>query len=84
MARESEVKQKAKIVGVALRMYSPGDGVTRYRFFRIVPAMKDTHFDYFGPFGSLDTVLGAKAALDWLEAFHLGWLEGVRQHRAQR
>jgi hypothetical protein len=50
--------------GYTVETYSPGDGITRYRFFRGAPA-KQT---YFGPDSGINTALGFKEAA----AFALG------------
>ena len=42
-----------------VRTYSPGDGITRYRFFRRVDGPMS---DYFGPESGIYTALGAKEA----------------------
>lgn len=44
--------------GITVETYSPGDGVTRYRFFRNAPS-KQT---YFGPNNGIYTALGYKDA----------------------
>jgi hypothetical protein len=44
--------------GYSVHSYSPGDGVTRYRFFRGAP----TKQTYFGPASGIFTALGFKDA----------------------
>ena len=44
--------------GYAVCTRSPGDGVTRYRFFKGAPKNQS----YFGPHNGIVTVLGLKAA----------------------
>ncbi len=44
--------------GYSVETYSPGDGVTRYRFFKNAPAKQD----YFGPDNGIYTALGYKEA----------------------
>ena len=65
--RTATLEALAERAGVDVRSYSPGDGVTRYRFFP-----RDSGNGYFGPANGLDTVLGLKAAVAWLEAFAAG------------
>jgi hypothetical protein len=55
-------------VPLSLVCHSPGDGMTRYRFF----PRKDEQ-DYFSG-GHICTQLGFKYALDWAEAFVAGML----------
>jgi len=58
MANKNDVILAAHEAGLNVRTCSPGDGVTRYRFFP-----KDDPSSYFGPSNGIHTVLGAKAAL---------------------
>lgn len=44
--------------GWSVETWSPGDGVTRYRFFKNAPADQT----YFGPRDGVYTALGAKEA----------------------
>lgn len=49
-----------------VRTWSPGDGVTRYRFFTLRPGQgtsADPTSDYFGPENGDYTALGRKEAL---------------------
>ena len=50
--------------GYSVETYSPGDGVTRYRFFHKAPAKQS----YFGPDSGIYTALGMKEAV----AFAMG------------
>jgi hypothetical protein len=54
--RMSELQVAARDQGLYVATYSPGDGVTRYRFF------DKPGNDYFGPQNGICTVLGLKAA----------------------
>jgi hypothetical protein len=45
-------------------VYSPGDGVSRYRFFP-----SDYDGNYFGPSSGLGTALGLSEAVVWLEGY---------------
>ncbi len=65
--KRSDMQERARMAGLTFETYSPGDGVTRYRFFRL----SDGVTDYFAGDGVI-TVLGrADAAL-----FIAGALEG--------
>lgn len=44
--------------GYSVSTWSPGDGVTRYRFFKNAPRAQD----YFGPHEPIYTALGLKEA----------------------
>jgi hypothetical protein len=52
--------------GLQLHTYSPGDGITRYRFFEIRDGERQ---DFFGPRNGIATVLGRKSAIAWIEAY---------------
>ncbi len=67
--RIEELREKAREKGLYLATYSPGDGVTRYRFFR-------TPSGYFGPENGIYTALGLKEAYTYLA--------GVRGHERSR
>jgi len=67
-ARTSDIEQVAGDVGLRMATYSPGDGVTRYRFFYAGPGPV-AYFDADGVY----TALGAKEAMIFLE----GVAEGV-------
>ena len=54
--RMTELRTMAKNAGLYVATWSPGDGVTRYRFF------DKPGNTYFGPQTTLCTVLGLKAA----------------------
>jgi hypothetical protein len=62
MATQKDVQAAAAQAGLNVRTYSPGDGVTRYRFFP-----KDDTSSYFGPSNGIHTALGAKAAIEYAE-----------------
>lgn len=63
--RRAWMLEDAANAGLFVRTYSPGDGVTRYRFFT------DPHNDYFGPANGIYTALGIKEA----ETFVRGYSE---------
>jgi hypothetical protein len=70
--RLQNLEYKAAQAGLIVRTYSPGDGVTRYRFFRVsdlaieaakeLPAGHHHSLDYFGPITGIYTALGMKEA----------------------
>ena len=76
MSRLDDLKHSASEVGLVVRSWSPGDGVTRYRFIR-ADAPENQH-DYFGASGSnkLYTALGISEADTWLTGFSQGWFAG--------
>jgi len=60
--KREELNRYARMAGLYVRTYSPGDGVTRYRFFRLAPdgselsvvdsrngTLLNQSNDYFGP-----------------------------------
>jgi hypothetical protein len=61
MTTEKEVQQEATRLGVPLSTYSPGDGITRYRF-------GGESNEYFAS-SAWTTVLGARDALTWLAGY---------------
>ena len=65
MTRLEELQQDAARVGMFVRTYSPGDGVTRYRFFRISDTEQERQ-TYFGPANGAYTALGIKEAETYL------------------
>ena len=63
----ANLKENARLAGLKVGTYSPGDGITRYRFYTA-----DTlNADYFADSG-LVTVLGRKNAQLFIFAFALG------------
>ena len=61
MTRFGELQEEAHRVGLFVRAYSPGDGVTRYRFF-LGDRSEETRQTYFGPDNGVFTALGLKEA----------------------
>lgn len=59
-----EIEESASALGIHVATWSPGDGLTRYRFFR-------TARDYFSDDG-LFTALGAKEAGVFLRGYGAG------------
>jgi hypothetical protein len=66
VTRYEELSERAAKVGLYVRTYSPGDGVTRYRFFG------DPANTYFGPDNGVHTALGIGAAHAFVDAFAVG------------
>mgnify|MGYP003505936497 CR=1 FL=1 len=62
----SQLNAAASKQGLYVAAYSPGDGKTRYRFFESQVISRYPDQDYFGPANGLHTVIGAKAAWDYL------------------
>ena len=60
------IETLAAEVGLHVSTWSPGDGVTRYRFFR------NPGNQYNGPDNGIKTVLGRKDALLWLSGVREG------------
>lgn len=69
-----DVSRLAEMCNVHVAMWSPGDGITRYRLIAIEG--NHTAFDYFGASGSdvLGTCLGAREAYTWLQGFRAALL----------
>lgn len=73
MSRKSELRDTALEAGLILREYSPGDGVTRYRFFshdeitRL--GTRPSQQTYFGPASGIYTALGIKEAETFLAGY---------------
>lgn len=63
MATFKDVQRAAYLAGLAVSTWSPGDGVTRYRFFKLEGINPSQ--DYFGPANGMHTALGAKAAIEY-------------------
>lgn len=59
LTRLQELEIHAKAAGLSVHTWSPGDGVTRYRFFDLP---ESEHQSYFGPASGRYTALGLKEA----------------------
>lgn len=70
MATRKDVHELACLLDVCVRDYSPGDGVTRYRFFTCL--QPDANQDYFGPHSGDYTSFGAAEAMAFLQGFGYG------------
>jgi hypothetical protein len=68
--RKSALAADARAAGYAVETYSPGDGVTRYRFFSLAEmarrGVSQQEQTYFGPLNGVHTALGLAAAKKWL------------------
>lgn len=80
MATARDVEDAARRAGLHVRTYSPGDGITRYRFFRAA----DASSDYFGPASGIYTALGAKEALAYIAGHSHGRYRRGRQGASGR
>lgn len=65
--RQLQLKESAKSLGIRVHTYSPGDGVTRYRFFRY---WSDVDSYFSGP--GIYTALGIREAETFLDGFSAG------------
>ena len=66
-ARTSDILQEARDKGLRMATYSPGDGVTRYRFFHAGPGEAE-----YNSLSWLYTALGAKEAMIFLKGVDAG------------
>lgn len=76
MATSREVQVLAIATGVYVDTWSPGDGITRYRF----ASVPGSYFEWSSVTDTLATCLGARAALQFL----LGVVAGRRLERRQK
>ncbi len=78
MGRKEVLRSECEAHGFTVDWYSPGDGVTRYRFF----VAEDTRNDYFSAHGDF-TALGWKEALAYATGRTHGYARklAVRQSR---
>ncbi len=67
MTRLEQLRSDAARVNLYVNTYSPGDGVTRYRFTR------DTADSYFGPGNGIYTALGLGEANTFLAGYAQGY-----------
>jgi hypothetical protein len=65
------IREMAHKAGYLVETYSPGDGVTRYKFFALDEmarkGVSEREQSYFGPLDGKHTALGLAAAKKWLE-----------------
>lgn len=66
----NDIRAAAQEAELFVDTYSPGDGVTRYRFF-LWDGLADGQ-NYFGPGNGIYTALGRKEALVWLAGYARG------------
>ena len=69
---EKQIKNEAAMFDLLCCTHSPGDGITRYRFFEN-PVERQT---YFGPNSGMGTILRAKSAMIWLYGYCSGKWNG--------
>lgn len=67
-SRKAALRALCAAHGIYVRTWSPGDGVTRYRFFRAGVGGRELS-SYFGPENGVTTVLGITAAENWAEGY---------------
>lgn len=65
MTTEKEVKALAGVLGIGIATWSPGDGLTRYRFFTQEP------YDYWNG-NQVFTALRSSQATIWLNGYAHG------------
>lgn len=66
---DNQMETAARAVGLLVTTWAPGDGVTRYRFFRATRGAR--HADYHQG-GALYTAMGRKDAMNFLKSYGLG------------
>lgn len=66
------VEQLARTLDLCVATWSPGDGVTRYRFFHTTPAKGQVWRLYDGG-GELVTCRGASEAHTWLDGYAVAY-----------
>jgi hypothetical protein len=76
MATSKEVRKLAKGADVYVDTWSPGDGITRYRF----AGVPGSYFEWSSVTDTLTTCLGARDALEFLH----GVVAGRRLEREQK
>ena len=74
-AAQDDLQNDARAAGLRFATYSPGDGVTRYRFFR-----EEDKSSYFGPSNGVYTALGIREARTWLAGVLRGRVLENPQH----
>ena len=65
------IEARADAAGLAVATWSPGDGATRYRFFKKAPDAKHPYADY-SEGGHLKTLMGKKEALAFIDGYSRG------------
>jgi len=70
MTRFQELERAAEEVGLTVKTWSPGDGVTRYRFFNDALRHKQS---YFGPGNGVYTALGYSDASTFVTGYVVGY-----------
>jgi hypothetical protein len=72
LTRLDQLELEAQARGLTVRTWSPGDGITRYRFFRIADLDPSKRQSYSGPKNGIETVLGFQAARWFIDAYGMG------------
>ncbi len=67
--RRAELDSLAHRAALTIRTYSPGDGITRYKFFKETVGPDQ---DYFGPENGIHTALGISDAFTFLHGVRVG------------
>lgn len=75
--RLEEMQDYAKSLGITVATWSPGDGVTRYRFFEKAGPGQT----YFGPASGMYTALGLKEAWNYLYGYGGGKTSHARKRK---
>jgi hypothetical protein len=71
--RLEQLQADAAKVGLGVDSYSPGDGITRYKFWRLAAQRAGPPRTYFSAAPTLVTVYSYGAALGYLEAYATGY-----------
>jgi hypothetical protein len=84
--RKDELQRLAHAAGYHVEAYSPGDGMTRYRFFDLAEmdrkGVSVKEMSYFGPLNGVGTALGLAAAKKWLSKSHMMRRNGLSEDGA--
>lgn len=73
--RWNVVEKTALGAALGVKMWSPGDGLTRYRFFDLNTMSPDQ--TYYGPADGLHTALGKKNALQFISTWRIARSAGI-------
>ncbi len=73
LTRLEQLQADAAKVGLGVDGWSPGDGETRYRFWRIAAQRGEAQRTYFSASPSLVTIYGYSGAVGYLDAYATGY-----------